>query len=305
LRTEQATLMPLASPESLGALALDAITLARLRRLPALSLMIVPLVGRNRRVGAITLVAAASRRTYGVPQLELAEDLASRVVLALENSQHYQATHAAERQLRRHAARLQALAEATRDFAAMALQWSELLETILRRIVGELADCCIIAQLAPDGSNLGPIALRHLDPTRELILLRWLADEPTALDEGLPAQVATTGRERLLSSRRDKTALAQLDPGLVEALALDEGSAILFLPLRHETTLGTVLIVRDGSWPEFTADDQLFLQEIIDRAALALENAELHRQLGEREQHLSDLVGRLITSQEEERRRVA
>lgn len=307
LRSGQATLLPIASPEILESFVLDPIARTRLRRLPPLSVMIVPLVGRDRKVGAITLLATASRRTYGEPDLELIVDLARRAALALDNSRLYQARYEAEQRIRLQAARLQALTEATHEFAATTLNWSALLGTILRRIVGDLGDCCIISLLAPDRGILSPVAVCHVDRARELILEQELIPEPMCPGEGVHEQVLATGQSRMISRRQGKSSsaqLEQLEPGLVGSIVPDVES-VLLLPLRHREILGTVLISRDASWPEFTADDQTLLQELVDRAALALANAELHRQLGEREQHLSDLVGRLITSQEEERRRVA
>jgi signal transduction histidine kinase len=49
-------------------------------------MMIVPLVARGRVVGAITLVLTESGRRYGPADLELAEELARRCALAIDNA---------------------------------------------------------------------------------------------------------------------------------------------------------------------------------------------------------------------------
>jgi serine phosphatase RsbU (regulator of sigma subunit) len=51
--------------------------------------MIVPLVTRGRTLGAITLVSAESGRRYGRAELELAEELARRAALAVDNARLY------------------------------------------------------------------------------------------------------------------------------------------------------------------------------------------------------------------------
>jgi len=52
-------------------------------------------------------------------------------------------------------------------------------------------------------------------------------------------------------------------------------------------------------------EDAETLYSLASQAASALENARLYTELSERENQLRDLVGRLITAQEEERRRIA
>jgi PAS domain S-box-containing protein len=62
-----------------------------MRELGFTSAMIVPLVARGRTLGAITLVSAESGRRYGRADLELAEELASRAALAVDNARLYDA----------------------------------------------------------------------------------------------------------------------------------------------------------------------------------------------------------------------
>jgi PAS domain S-box-containing protein len=53
------------------------------------SAMVVPLVGRDRAIGAITFVAAESDLTYSEDDLTLAEDLAARAAVAVDNARLY------------------------------------------------------------------------------------------------------------------------------------------------------------------------------------------------------------------------
>ena len=61
-----------------------------LRELGLKSYMVVPLAARGRMLGAITFVAAESGRRYGEEDLELAEDLARRAALAVDNARLYE-----------------------------------------------------------------------------------------------------------------------------------------------------------------------------------------------------------------------
>ncbi|HEX2044174.1 MAG TPA: ATP-binding protein, partial [Gaiellaceae bacterium] len=62
---------------------------ARLGDLEVDSWLSVPLIARGRTLGAVTLVAAGSGRSYGPDDLALARDLARRAALALDNARLY------------------------------------------------------------------------------------------------------------------------------------------------------------------------------------------------------------------------
>jgi PAS domain S-box-containing protein len=60
-----------------------------IERLGLRSAMIVPLLGRDRALGAITFVSAESDLIFGEDDLALAEDLAARAAVAIENARLY------------------------------------------------------------------------------------------------------------------------------------------------------------------------------------------------------------------------
>jgi PAS domain S-box-containing protein len=66
-----------------------------IRSLGLRSYIIVPLIAGERTVGAITLVAAESGRSFGPQELTIAELLARRAALAVENSRLYREAEAA------------------------------------------------------------------------------------------------------------------------------------------------------------------------------------------------------------------
>jgi signal transduction histidine kinase len=156
-------------------------------------------------------------------------------------------------------------------------------------------DGCVLFQLAADGQELRPIAIQHSDPAQEAAIQQALADHPP----------------RLGGLIHENGARAESDPnvprpkGFFETGALIEGYSTTIVPLLHPNFSGALAIIRDKTWSPLEEGDRLFLRDLADRAALALVSNQLHGQLADREEHLRDLVGRLITSQEEERRRVA
>ena len=83
----------------LAANARNAEQLRLLREWSPKSYLCVPLIARGRILGAITLVTAESGRRYGNADLELAEELAGRAALAVDNARLYDETRArAERE---------------------------------------------------------------------------------------------------------------------------------------------------------------------------------------------------------------
>ena len=68
-----------------------------MRDLGIRSLICVPLPARERTIGALTLIAAESERRYGPNDLELAEALATRAALAVDNARLYSESQAAIR----------------------------------------------------------------------------------------------------------------------------------------------------------------------------------------------------------------
>ena len=91
LRSGRSDVYPEIPDHMLVAAARDPEHLRIMRELGFTSAMIVPLVARGRTLGAITLVSAESGRRYGRADLELAEELASRAALAVDNARLYDA----------------------------------------------------------------------------------------------------------------------------------------------------------------------------------------------------------------------
>ncbi|MFL5514861.1 MAG: ATP-binding protein [Gemmatimonadales bacterium] len=90
ISTGQPQLVPIIPDQLLRAFARDPEHLERLRLFGLRSLLIVPLRARNRVLGAITFVMAESGRQYSEADLPLAEDLARRAALAVDNARLYE-----------------------------------------------------------------------------------------------------------------------------------------------------------------------------------------------------------------------
>jgi PAS domain S-box-containing protein len=89
LRTGQSEFSPEITEAMLAAAAQDEEHLRLIQSMRMKSAMIVPLTARGRTLGAMTFVWAESGRRYDPTDLELAEELAHRVALAVDNARLY------------------------------------------------------------------------------------------------------------------------------------------------------------------------------------------------------------------------
>jgi signal transduction histidine kinase len=91
-----------------------------LRDVGLTSSMIVPLVARGQSLGAISFTAAESGRHYGVADLLLAEELARRAALAIDNARLYREAREAQQTLTQQAAELRRSNEELQQFVYVA-----------------------------------------------------------------------------------------------------------------------------------------------------------------------------------------
>jgi PAS domain S-box-containing protein len=99
LRTGSAVLVPDVTDEFLRAAAPDGTPYARIRAVGVQSLIVVPLRARDRTLGTVSLYTAAanSTRRFETADLTLAEELAGRAALALDNAHLYKEAREADR----------------------------------------------------------------------------------------------------------------------------------------------------------------------------------------------------------------
>lgn len=93
-RTGRPEFIPEVTDELLVSVARNEENLERLRALGMNSLMTVPITARGRILGAITFIASAGGRRFTEVDLSLAEDLAERCGLAIDNARLHRAAQA-------------------------------------------------------------------------------------------------------------------------------------------------------------------------------------------------------------------
>ena len=89
IRSGEAQVVPNASAAFLARVATNTEHAELIRKLGARSIIMAPLIAKGRTVGALVL-ATGSRGRYGDAELDVAEDLATRIALAVDNARLYQ-----------------------------------------------------------------------------------------------------------------------------------------------------------------------------------------------------------------------
>lgn len=273
LRSGQSELHRDITAELLERVARDAEHLRILNELGLRSAVIVPIKSRGRTLGAITFIAAESGRHYSQTDLETAEELARRAALAIENARQYQATQLAEERNR-------FLAEATEALAS-SLDYTATLRRISRLAVPRIAESAAVYRL--EGGTIRLTALTANDPKWEALALELDALLPLRIeqqDRTLP-RVIHTGVAELLpdisESLRETWSPTSRADEIVRQLAI-RSYMVVPLVVRNQV-LGALALTTSATGRRFDPDDFTLAQELARRAGLAIENAQLYREV--------------------------
>ncbi|HEX6386686.1 MAG TPA: PAS domain S-box protein [Anaerolineae bacterium] len=206
-----------------------------------------------------------------------------------------------EEEVRRHMAHTEALAEISQALAAATLDTQTVLDTIAHHAADTIGDACVITLLSGDGAWLSPVAFHHPDPDANRFMGEVLSESRYQVGEGPASAVAQTGHPLLIPVVSHVQLLASLKPEYRLYLDHTDVHSVLIVPLRaHGRISGTLGVTRDAPGKSYTVDDQAFLLNVADRAALAIVNAQLFDQVQRHasglEQRVAERTAELVTA---------
>ncbi|HEX8368776.1 MAG TPA: PAS domain S-box protein [Pyrinomonadaceae bacterium] len=268
LRTGLSEFFPDISDEMLVAGALDEEHLRIMRQIGFRSAMIVPLKARGKVLGVLSFVNSESGKHHTPDDLALAEDLANRAALAIDNAQLFRAEHQTRR-----------AAERTSDF----LRRLQLVSVSLSQALtpNDVAVAVIEQGVNSLGAHAGTVVLLN-NATAELEIVGTVgfAKELTEkwqrfhLHQKVPIADAIRERKPVLV----ESFAAHLDkyPGLGPLASVTGSEALAAFPLIIEgRTIGAMGL----SFPRaqvFSEDDIAFMLALAHQCAQALERARLY-----------------------------
>ena len=236
LRTGASILMPDVSEETLTESALDPIHLAAIRAAAPRSKITVPLRARERVLGVVTFLSAESRRTLGLDDLAMAEELAQRAALAVDNALLF----AAERRARK-------LAERAADRTS---RLHAVTAALGKAITREAVALVIVDEaLSALGATAGAVALRN--------------------EEGAMEVLGSRGYDRAIVEAWERTPAGEMltvEPSI--------RAATLLVPLSVDGGTAGVIAITVGD-SRVRAEDRALVETLAASCTQALERARL------------------------------
>jgi serine/threonine-protein kinase RsbW len=243
------------------------------------SVVLVPLEVAGQRVGVLSLAQLDGSRSFDPIVAGLAEEIAQRSAVAIENSR----LHSELRKARRAETFLLEVATAL----ARASGYEETLARLGGVAVPTLGDLCLI-DVTDDDGRLSRMVVHHADPGRQALadeLRRW---PPDPAGRHPSANVILTGRslwapevsEDFLRStcRDDEHYEVTKALGITSYMAVPFGTA--------GAVLGSLTLVSSGSGRRFTADDLSLAEELGEQVAFVVDKARRY----EREHRTSHIL---------------
>jgi PAS domain S-box-containing protein len=147
-----------------------------------------------------------------------------------------------------------------------------LLSAIAEHVAGNSGDACTIRLMASDGTSLEPAAVHCADGDLRVAIWEMMQRTRRSVDVGFWRTVIERRRTYRTVIR------GHVPPECSEAQAAfmrrSQVSTFVAAPLiARGRVLGCISLIRFGATPPLTADDEVFLSDLAERAALAFDNA--------------------------------
>lgn len=183
-------------------------------------------------------------------------------------------------EIRKNAARTGFLSKLSKAFAEVGLDYPAVLNTIARQISDLFGDAVIIRLRSQDDKWLDLVAFYHVDPDIYQAAQEILSTSRLPANEGWTAQII---------ENHQRICLPEIKPEVIEGMKapidwpLMESNPVqsaLIVPLQAQNrVIGTMSVYRFKSGNPFLSEDVDFLFLAGERAALAIENALLHKEV--------------------------
>lgn len=174
------------------------------------------------------------------------------------------------------AQRLFILAEASHVFAEASADLRSVVNAVVRMVATIIDGACSLSLLSDDGQDVTPVAAYHADSEARKELEKLVDTGRHPVGEGLSGMVVRTGQSLLLPRVSREELLVALPATHRAYTERYTPRTMMVVPLRvYGHVIGTLQVQREDSDKPFGPTDLVFLEELADRAGLALQNARL------------------------------
>ncbi|MDQ3137501.1 MAG: response regulator [Gemmatimonadota bacterium] len=247
------------------------------------SVVAVPFVVDGRTAGGLELEFDYDRR-LAIEDRNFILTLAGQSGQALERARLYEAEQAARRYAEAAREQVGFLAKVS-EVLASSLDYKATLSAAAQMAVPRLADWCAVDIVGEDGRQRR-VAIAHADPAKVDAVWAMSHRYPETPDDPVP-QAIRTAKPQLIPDIPDELLrrFARSEEHLAGLRAFGLRSLLIVPLIARDRTLGAITFVLAESGRRFGTADLLLAEDLARRAAVAVDNARLHR---ETEQALHD-----------------
>jgi len=183
----------------------------------------------------------------------------------------------AQEMIRLQTERAEALALVSRSIAEARLDLPSILDSVAGMASGLMGDACVIRLLDDSGEILDTAAIRHANPDAVALIQAISRAAPYRANEGLYARMLAAEGPVLVEHVDHEADIPEsMQPHYKAYIARFGIESIVAAPLLVQgTMIGSITMTRGRDGAAYTKDDERFLVELADRAAIAIANARL------------------------------
>jgi PAS domain S-box-containing protein len=245
----------------------------------ALDALLVPIRTKDKILGLISVDDPEDRKRPSLEKIRDLEIFADKAALAIENARLFQVQKENERQNK-------FLAEISQIFHS-SLKMSEVLEAVVHKGGIAIGEFCSILLLDEQRQRLIPHSTFHEKPHLVELFLQGCEQFPCQVGEGIVGEVAASSRPLLVSKPFPDEIHGFARTPFVLLNQEYPISSLMILPLRvRDRLIGVMIYLFCQPKRKFKNDELKLAQELAERAALAIENARLFEETGEKAHEL-------------------
>jgi len=229
------------------------------------TLLLLPLVARDRVLGVVELLDDTTTREYSPGEIRLAQGLAAQAAIAIENARLYEKAQQEIAERKRAAEALRRLQRVTREMNAT-LELDHILNLVLQEAVQAV------------GVTHGNVMLRISDE-EGFRLQAWAGygtSEPPRFEEALISQEGSIVSQALKEGKSVIVGDARREKRPI-TLVSDAGSA-LTVPIFFEAQIAGLINLRSLDPYAFDSEAVAFVEALAEQAAIAIGNAQRYQE---------------------------
>ncbi|MCH8871486.1 response regulator [candidate division KSB1 bacterium] len=247
----------------------------------SLDALLVPIRTKDSILGIISVDDPADRKRPGIEKIRDLEIFADKAALAIENARLFKAQKENERQTK-------FLAEISQLFHS-SLKVDEVFEAIVQKGGKEIGEFSSLLLVDEEGEYLKPEASYHANPQLVDRFMKGVEEFPCKVGEGLIGSVASTGEPFRASNpfSSDLKNFKQTQFAYLEQY--NPIISLMIVPLRvRSRIIGVLIYLLHETNRRYKNEDLKLAGELAERAALAVENARLFKEAGEKAKELEE-----------------